>query len=543
MKEPNQEEHCLQTTFMMAAKSNVGMVRDNNEDNFQVSSDLDNSMMQWRNNELCQLSNRGALLVVADGMGGMNAGEVASEIAIDTVRDCFKPELITDEVVKTRYTIERFMNSVITEADNRIKQTARQRPETKGMGTTMVMGWIFGENLYVSWCGDSRAYVFNPRKGLKRLSKDHSLVQQLVDSGKISKEDAFDYPDSNVITNSLCAVDQIAVPEALTMPHRLEKDDVVLLCSDGLCGLIRDAEIQDIMAQNPENMEQCCDTLIKAACDAGGHDNVTVALCRMVTVKDSDSDALVAPTNTGRKTWLKWGGIAIAALLLGLCVYWFGFRNKPIAEEQTDVADTIPPIADDSSQIEEVKVKKVWKYVYKTADTTDTDVVTDCITAELKKNPKTQLNDLFITAKFLANQKSDYHFATFKYKTQDTIIYGNLVNDEETPSRNYKVSFSKNKFDNNTITGIMVDDKTRDTVFLFNVPLTRNATIWERSGRNNREDNNGTNPIPSQPDGNSSNNPDGVNPPTDEHETGNNSQIQGTIDDSILTLHQNPNNQ
>ncbi|MBQ4408730.1 MAG: serine/threonine-protein phosphatase [Bacteroidales bacterium] len=327
MKETIETER--QSTFIIAAKSFVGMVRDNNEDNFQVSSNLDMMPMSWTNNELCELSNRGALLVVADGMGGMNAGEVASEIAIETVKDVFTPQNITDEVVKTRYTIERFMNSTITEADNRIKQAAAENPATKGMGTTMVMGWIFDKSLYVSWAGDSRAYVFNPAKGLKRLSKDHSLVQELVDSGKISKEDAFDYPDSNVITNCLSAVSQKAVPESLAMPHTLEEGDVILLCSDGLCGLIRDTEIQSIITNNQDDMTICCDTLIQAACDAGGHDNVTVALCKIVSLKggsasEEDSEAT---RDFGRKTWIKWGAALSVLAAVVFCIWWFILRN------------------------------------------------------------------------------------------------------------------------------------------------------------------------------------------------------------------------
>ena len=134
-----------QTTFIMAAKSHVGMVRTNNEDNFQVSSNLDNEQMSWVNNELCELSPRGALLVVADGMGGMNAGEVASEIAIETVRNIYTPQNITDEVLKTRYTIERFMNSVITEADSRIKAAAIYYPWSDAL--------TFGEDIMHQYPG------------------------------------------------------------------------------------------------------------------------------------------------------------------------------------------------------------------------------------------------------------------------------------------------------------------------------------------------------------------------------------------------------
>lgn len=146
----------------LAAKTDMGIVRTNNEDNFQVAADLTSDKMQWINNEVYSLGEKGTLLVVADGMGGMNAGEVASELAIETVREYFSSDRLTDEVLKNRYSIEKYMNEVIVEADARIKQEAKRRPETRGMGTTIVIGWILDGKLYVSWCGDSRAYVYNP---------------------------------------------------------------------------------------------------------------------------------------------------------------------------------------------------------------------------------------------------------------------------------------------------------------------------------------------------------------------------------------------
>ncbi len=449
---------------MMAAKSFVGMVRDNNEDNFQCSSDLDNATMQWKNNENCALSNKGALLVVADGMGGMNAGEVASEIAIETVKDCFRPENITADVLRTRYTIERFMNNVITEADNRIKATAKERPETKGMGTTMVMGWVNCDKLYVSWCGDSRAYVFNPSKGLKRLSKDHSLVQELVDSGKISKEDAFDYPDSNVITNCLSAVAQKAEPSVLAMPHKLEQDDIILLCSDGLCGLIRDSEIQSVITQNQNDMTACCDALIKAACEAGGHDNVTVALCKMLTVKDPENKS--EPENNGRKTWINFGVGVVLALLIGLAVWYFfpseksnvATENKQQTEDTTKKKEQNPketPSENDGTTKDHKK-----KYVSKST-------CTDSVTAELTINKDNTNNLVIRVATF-----PPIVFNNFKYNTNSDTINGayNFEHD------NYRCWFKSSDFYAGVINGRMVIEKTegnifRDSVTLYNVPL------------------------------------------------------------------------
>lgn len=269
--------------FRIAAKTNVGLVRTNNEDNFQASSDLQVKPMKWVNNETCLLGEKGALFVVADGMGGMNAGEVASQIAIDTVREEFAPEKITAEVTKTRFSIEKFIKDVVVKADNRIKETAKKRPETRGMGTTIVIAWLYAGTLYVVWCGDSRAYVYNSKFGLHRLTKDHSYVQQLVDAGKLTEYEAFDFPESNIITRCLSDSKQKAEPEVLANPYKVCKGDIIVLCTDGLCGMIRDTEIQAVLDTRQTNLNQTSDNLVQAALNASGADNVTVCLCQIIS--------------------------------------------------------------------------------------------------------------------------------------------------------------------------------------------------------------------------------------------------------------------
>lgn len=262
-----------------AAKTDVGIVRTNNEDNFQVASDLASGKMQWVNNEVVELGDKGALLVVADGMGGMNAGEVASELAIQTIREHFSSDRLTDAVTKDRFSIEKHMNEAIVAADAKIKAEAKCRPETRGMGTTIVIGWIYGSKLYISWCGDSRAYVFNPAAGLHQISKDHSYVQSLVDKGAISREDAFDFPESNIITRCLSDSTTKAVPESLLHPYDLCDGDIVMLCTDGLNGMLRDPEMEAIIRADGDDLDRMADDLIKGACDAEGSDNITICLC------------------------------------------------------------------------------------------------------------------------------------------------------------------------------------------------------------------------------------------------------------------------
>lgn len=349
--------------FRIAAKTDVGLVRTNNEDNFQVATDLSSDRMQWVNNAECFLGTKGTLLVVADGMGGMNAGEVASELAIETIREYFSADRITDEVVKNRYTIEKYMNEAIIAADARIKQESRNNPQTRGMGTTIVVGWIFDGKLYVSWCGDSRAYIYNPQAGLHQITKDHSYVQSLVDKGSIPKEDAFDFPDSNIITRSLSDASAKAKPESLLRPYELCDNDIVLLCTDGLCGMVRDNEMEYVIRNNEHDMSVLVDELIRAACNADGSDNITVCLCQILSgggvcrreIFDEYDKRLAGPEDRPNViyTVMNGGGvrkttrtiILCALILIALGVigggYWhFYGKTKSHKTADTLVADT-----------------------------------------------------------------------------------------------------------------------------------------------------------------------------------------------------------
>lgn len=359
--------------FRIAAKTDVGLVRTNNEDNFQASSDLSVGQMRWVNNEICSLGDKGALIVVADGMGGMNAGEVASELAIETIREYFSPEKLTSEVLKTRYTIEKYMNDAIVAADMKIKTIVKSRPETKGMGTTIVIGWIIDGKLYISWCGDSRAYVYNPAAGLHQISKDHSYVQNLVDKGSITRDEAFDFPDSNIITRCLSDGTTKAKPESLLKPYEVCDNDIIMLCTDGLSGMIRDNEIESIMRQNEHNMDTLVDELIKAACEAEGSDNITICLCQILQNggtcnpsvfidydkrlngnKDNFIRTLINKpeyiTPRNRHFWLI-GIICVLIALVSVAIWWF--KNTP--EDKTSNEIKIESVPTEEPKTEESK--------------------------------------------------------------------------------------------------------------------------------------------------------------------------------------------
>lgn len=343
--------------FKIAAKTDVGRVRQNNEDNFQAARDLTTAPMTWLNDEECTLGDKGALLVVADGMGGMNAGEVASEIAINTIKEFFSPNNITEDVIESKVGIETFMKRSIVEADKRIKAAAKSNPEHRGMGTTIVIGWLLEDSLYVAWCGDSRAYIYNRINGLRQISKDHSYVQSLVDKGKISHEDAFDYPDSNIITRCLSDSDQKARPDTLDHPLIVHNGDIILLCTDGLNGMIRDHEIEQILNENETNLSECTDKLIEAASEAAGQDNITVALCRIISGatepqriirKNRLSNTLSFAQKNSTPERGKLIGKIILVLLIVLVIFgggfWYGQKQNPLVTDVSEQDSTMVSI-------------------------------------------------------------------------------------------------------------------------------------------------------------------------------------------------------
>lgn len=274
----------------LAAGTNVGLVRQNNEDNFVVNADLQkDSWMIPQTSESIPLGEYGTLLVVADGMGGTNAGEVASAIAIETIQQKFSQEelgkFLSGKGALPDDAFCEFMADAIKAADLNIINRSKTDSSTQGMGTTVVILWVMGEKAYVSWCGDSRCYVFNAESGISRLSKDHSYVQELVDTGKLDPENAFDHPYSNIITRCLGDKENRANPDFRSYSYR--NGDTFLLCSDGLCGLCTDDEIMQIMVEHKDSMSDCKMALIKAALAAGGYDNVTTALC-LVTIEETE---------------------------------------------------------------------------------------------------------------------------------------------------------------------------------------------------------------------------------------------------------------
>lgn len=285
------------------------------------------------------LGNKGAMLVVADGMGGLEAGEIASRIAVDTMKEFFSADKITDEIVKDASTIRKYMYEAVVAADNAIKRKSREEKSVKSMGTTLVAAWLFDGYANIIWCGDSRGYLFNSVSGLAQVTKDHSYVQELVDSGRLLPEYAFDHPDNNIITRSLGNPQKVANPDFVRLP--LQEGEVILLCTDGLNSMLRDEEIEAVMQETSNEIDTCTKALIQGALDLGGHDNVTVVLCQIVPEENKPSvqdmqQTVSTFTEKERKKPLRkfvlWM-VAFVFVLLLACLAWSfstAWQNKII---------------------------------------------------------------------------------------------------------------------------------------------------------------------------------------------------------------------
>jgi protein phosphatase len=257
----------------ITAKTDIGKERDQNEDAFIICPDL--SHPNWEKTEDCvELGPYGTLLAVADGMGGANAGEVASRLSVESLQNAFNSSDITS-IIASEEKIKAFLQDTVTAADRCINEYMVEHPDTIGMGTTLVICWILDNRAFIAWCGDSRCYVFNPSSGLKALTKDHSYVQELVDKGDLTEEEALTHPDSNLITRGLGDFD---APAADITIHPIQPNDVFLLCSDGLCGFCTNRTIENVVKTYFHDVDECCDKLMELALDTGGYDNICIAL-------------------------------------------------------------------------------------------------------------------------------------------------------------------------------------------------------------------------------------------------------------------------
>lgn len=251
------------------AMTDVGRSRTHNEDNFIVCPDL--LEKRWYISDKPEkLSECGCLLVVADGMGGANAGEIASKIAVETVQRKFDSLQMEGDLGEQQ--AKDYLYQAIMEAHKAIVDASGQNPEYQGMGATILIAWVFSAKAVIGWCGDSRAYLYRENSGIQYLTKDHSLVWDLVEAGRLTPDEADVHPDNNIITQSLG--DRVN-PQPDFAVFSLQEKDRLLLCSDGLNNMLNQQAIEAILEENlfiaDANFK-----LIQAANEKGGADNITV---------------------------------------------------------------------------------------------------------------------------------------------------------------------------------------------------------------------------------------------------------------------------
>ncbi len=233
------------------AKTDIGKAREINQDYYSIpKSDQD---LQ--------------LFILADGMGGYNGGEVASTLATEAAKN-----YIIDNFEKIEHSKEEILELIknaVEYANNVVFEKSKTDKELEGMGTTLDICFIYNNKIYIGHVGDSRVYRIRGEL-IRKLTKDHSYVQQLVEDGKITREEANHHPKKNMLTKALGCT---AYVEPDIRARNLEPGDIWVMCSDGLTNMVEEKEIYQVIKENPETAPQ---TLVNLANNAGGYDNITV---------------------------------------------------------------------------------------------------------------------------------------------------------------------------------------------------------------------------------------------------------------------------
>lgn len=236
----------------ITAKTHVGMVRDKNEDCYFVD----------------EIDNR--IFIVADGMGGHLSGEIASKMAVETAVELMKEKFSTDSEPKEEIIVQ-WIHEVIEKTNEAVYRKSFDDEKYMGMGTTFVFVIIDRLKVYIAHVGDSRAYLLE-ENSIVQITRDHTLVQALVDSGSITLEESKVHPKRNIIMRALGTNRDMEVD--IHVLSRPKSGAVLLMCTDGLTGVVEDNEIVEIFVES--EIDKACDSLIELANKRGGHDNITV---------------------------------------------------------------------------------------------------------------------------------------------------------------------------------------------------------------------------------------------------------------------------
>jgi protein phosphatase len=244
--------------FEVASLSDIGLQRSNNEDSY----------LYWEPETETDFKKKGRLGVIADGMGGYEGGQEASRIAVRTVREAYAKARGGDPKVS--------LSEAFILAHANIQRYAREHSELQGMGTTCTALAILDRQLFFAHVGDSRLYLVRGRT-VSKLTRDHSYVSRLVESGIVREEDAETHPQRHILMAALGSGSEV-VPDISPKPHMLQDDDVLILCTDGLWGQVTEKEL--VLAVEGASPEHTCLSLVKLAIERGGPDNITVQVLR-----------------------------------------------------------------------------------------------------------------------------------------------------------------------------------------------------------------------------------------------------------------------
>jgi len=260
----------------------------------------------------------GSLFIVCDGMGGYKGGRTASTTAVETIKNHFSS-------VKADANMRTELYQALKKADAEIVKKAQEDPELGRMGTTAVIALIQGSQLFIAHIGDSRAYRVRDEE-IERLTRDHSFVEELVASAVITPEQAENHPKKNVILRSL-GPNGDSEPEVDARDEVLFKDDIIVLCSDGLTGHVDDKEIRDIVLKN--NPVKACEELVALANNRGGNDNITV---QVIKVAEGKKRAL----SLKQQAMVKQLYGTVTAIILVIILWFILANNSKIAVIQKD---------------------------------------------------------------------------------------------------------------------------------------------------------------------------------------------------------------
>lgn len=242
--------------MFICACSDVGKVRDINQDAYFYLED-----------------ERLPIFIIADGMGGHKAGEVASNTAISTIISYYEKN--KESIINKEKFIPEFINESIALANEKLIEESENDEELKGMGTTITMCIVLEQEIYIGHVGDSRAYLLRDNE-LIQITQDHSLVGELLRTGSITKEEAINHPKKNIILRALGTNADLKVD---IFTRDLKKDDKIILCTDGLTNMVSEERIKDTVI-NKEDQSSVCTELVNISNELGGIDNTTIMLIK-----------------------------------------------------------------------------------------------------------------------------------------------------------------------------------------------------------------------------------------------------------------------